>query len=619
MPKIKYLTEDTSGKKLRRNVPASLRELAGKSAWVERVSGTTTDIREGANLFAVETDGEIKRLRNLLANSQDKEAASSTEQSGFRIRLSKVDAKRLAVNYFYGIEEDRALSRFYSVAKGWSDLDKASAIADAAADYGDALRATDGLSNTDEPDPDHEAVQISIDLLIEAQFVTEGVFEQREVGRRRKKTVWVAPPELMDNENFCLLIGHVQDAQVELSNRWLEFLQTGAKPENLASGFPGASVSPVSGTVQQFHTVGDLTEAFEAAKTKEGVSYSRQSQFKIVTRSLREKLGKDFRLEDVTRQHCEELAEFYPRIPSHATQHYPKMTLEQAAEAHEKKTGAPARRYDAGKKNLAILKSIFQHAVYLDWREDDPTQKVRLVLSARERRRLEQDNGYDPFTLKELKTIFSAPLYTGCQDDEHGYDKPGANIVKRHRYWVPLIGLFSGMRANEILQLEKSDVSTQDGVAYFDVTEDPSQEVLDVEKRLKTANARRKVPVHPELIRLGFVDWVQNQRKGRLFPEARAGKNKKLSDRYSKWFSNFLKKRGVWVERKKVFHSFRGTFADCLKNAGVPLDRREAIMGWDPKGKMDARYGDGFDVEVLFEEMQKTSYPELDFSALYPA
>ncbi|MBV1887594.1 MAG: hypothetical protein KUG61_10970, partial [Parvibaculaceae bacterium] len=64
---------------------------------------------------------------------------------------------------------------------------------------------------------------------------------------------------------------------------------------------------------------------------------------------------------------------------------------------------------------------------------------------------------------------------------------------------------------------------------------------------------------------------------------------------------------------------FRGTFADRLKHAGVPLDKREAIMGWEPAGKVDARYGEGFTIEAPSEEMEKTGYPELGLSFLFPA
>ena len=155
---------------------------------------------------------------------------------------------------------------------------------------------------------------------------------------------------------------------------------------------------------------------------------------------------------------------------------------------------------------------------------------------------------------------------------------------------------------------------------YFDVTDETEIENTEAgfEKRLKTENARRKIPIHPELIRLGFVEWARSHPNGRIFPDADVGSGEKLSDHFSKRFAYFLEKQGVWVPRKKVFHSFRGNFTDALKSADVPLDMREAIMGWDNKGRMDARYGSGFTIEALSKAMNPVTYDGLDLSHLYP-
>jgi len=125
----------------------------------------------------------------------------------------------------------------------------------------------------------------------------------------------------------------------------------------------------------------------------------------------------------------------------------------------------------------------------------DGLQPMAVQLTASEQRR--------PFTPAELTSIFSAPLYTGCIDDEKNYAKPGAKVIRRARFWVPLICLFTGMRANEICQLKTSDLkSTDDGILFFDVNDDTG------DKKLKTKTSRRRFPVHPELIRIGFVEYV---------------------------------------------------------------------------------------------------------------
>lgn len=66
--------------------------------------------------------------------------------------------------------------------------------------------------------------------------------------------------------------------------------------------------------------------------------------------------------------------------------------------------------------------------------------------------------------------MFQAPIYTVCQSVGR-WRKPGSFVPRQSAiFWVPLIGLFSGMRLGEIIQLRVADVKTLAGISYFDVT-----------------------------------------------------------------------------------------------------------------------------------------------------
>lgn len=81
--------------------------------------------------------------------------------------------------------------------------------------------------------------------------------------------------------------------------------------------------------------------------------------------------------------------------------------------------------------------------------------------------------------------------------------------------WGMLLALFTGARLNEICQLHIADVQQEDGIWFLDITDEG-----DDDKKLKTEAGRRKVPVYSELIRLGFLEFVQSRSKGkRLFPD----------------------------------------------------------------------------------------------------
>jgi hypothetical protein len=76
--------------------------------------------------------------------------------------------------------------------------------------------------------------------------------------------------------------------------------------------------------------------------------------------------------------------------------------------------------------------------------------------------------------------------------------------------------LHSSARPNELCQLFVHDVKqTKAGVWYLDcVNEDETQS-------RKTRTSRRRIPIHTELIRLGFIDFVERRRKAAGEKEAR--------------------------------------------------------------------------------------------------
>ena len=68
-------------------------------------------------------------------------------------------------------------------------------------------------------------------------------------------------------------------------------------------------------------------------------------------------------------------------------------------------------------------------------------------------------------------------------------------------YWVFILGIFSGLRTNEMAQMRLEDIKKESNIWFLHV-EDSEQ------TNVKTANAIRKVPVHPQLMELGFIDHV---------------------------------------------------------------------------------------------------------------
>ena len=229
-----------------------------------------------------------------------------------------------------------------------------------------------------------------------------------------------------------------------------------------------------------------------------------------------------------------------------------------------------------------------------------------------------------PFTVEQLKAIFSAPLYTGCKDDEEGYGIPGPNIIRRGRFWVPLIALWTGMRLGEVCQLRTNDVTAYEGVPVILINDagEPGEDEGD-RKRIKTAAGKRFVPVHPELERIGllvFAEHMKSKGETRLFPEIAPDTLGYLSGTFSKWFNDkrrFLGKVGV-ASPGVSFHSFRHNYRDALREAEISLERVRALGGWRrDSGGEESIYGRGLQAATLYAEIKKVRYPGLDLSHLH--
>lgn len=153
-----------------------------------------------------------------------------------------------------------------------------------------------------------------------------------------------------------------------------------------------------------------------------------------------------------------------------------------------------------------------------------------------------------------------------------------------HYYWLPIIGLFSGARLNEICQLSLNDVVNIDGVMCFHVTNEDDEGNKIADKDLKTSNAKRLIPIHTELLRLGLIqycDALKSDGYERLFPELKFHAVKGYSKDAGKWFNDrvMLGKLKIPRDGKYTFHSLRHNFAVSLSKTGIASTMKADLMG----------------------------------------
>lgn len=191
-----------------------------------------------------------------------------------------------------------------------------------------------------------------------------------------------------------------------------------------------------------------------------------------------------------------------------------------------------------------------------------------------------------PYLDNELTRLFRAPVWTGCHS-ERFWNKPGKLVIKDHRYFIPIIALFTGMREDEICKLCTDDLR-QVGKHW-------AISILENEfGRLKEESSIRLVPVHPTIEASGFIEHANELKKrGRvhLWPKlSPAGPDKKYSHGYQKQFA--MTKRAAGLSDKGLtFHSLRHNVALAMKDAGIDLAIREGILGHKSASTTDAVYG----------------------------
>lgn len=218
----------------------------------------------------------------------------------------------------------------------------------------------------------------------------------------------------------------------------------------------------------------------------------------------------------------------------------------------------------------------------------------------------------------DLKSIFLCGVFSNEPQLTKGGGGPAA-------LWLPLLALFTGARLEELGQLLVDDVRCGDGVHHFVVTDLPDGEdpiYVGPDKSVKTAAGRRRIPIHSELQRLGFLAFVARRRAAgcvRLFPELDYYRGR-CTKNWSRYWAR-LTDRHVTDRDDKAFHSFRHTFTRKLRHAKVAETTIKALVGHADDGDVTSGYGgddEGFLLElgILAEAVETIAFPDLDLSRL---
>jgi len=304
-----------------------------------------------------------------------------------------------------------------------------------------------------------------------------------------------------------------------------------------------------------------LSAAAADFKAEHGPQWSQEMRNKAdaYLAVLVEFFGPDKGMDQITRQDAAEMKQVVLTMPvNRKTKAETRdLTLQEAIAV----PGLPRLSIKTANSYLDMFRRFW------DWAEKHGRAPEKLFVDLKVKAGKKNDDGRKAFTPAQTKRLLKE------------LTENTSGLVKSKDYkWATLLTLYTGARRREIAQLYLTDIRQEDDIWFIDINDNGEG------KSLKSPAAKRQVPIHSELIRLGFLDWMHSlPRQERLFVSftytAKEGYGRKLG----RFFSTFLIGLGM-KEDGLVLHSFRNTMITRLGQAGVPAHLYQDIVGHEREG-----------------------------------
>ena len=264
-------------------------------------------------------------------------------------------------------------------------------------------------------------------------------------------------------------------------------------------------------------------------------------------------------------------------------------------------------------RDLSTMSRVSRHLAQTVWRSRTSNSLVLdfagMTLPLRKR---SGEDPRPPWTKEHLGLLFRSPLYLGGGDALErlrGVGRAG-KVWHDAAYWVPLLCYYHHSCREETCGLRVDEVVDEHEVPHF-VIKDNDVRGRDGELAGEKREARRrKLPLHAELLRLGFLDYVRAIRaEGHvaLFPELYVAEAK----RGGAWFyARAWEHMVAWIgERMPLprnpagkgpdMHSIRALGSSFYEVEGVNENMRADVMGHARTGVNGIHYSKRLATEGL--------------------
>ena len=370
-------------------------------------------------------------------------------------------------------------------------------------------------------------------------------------------------------------------------------------------------------------TFGELIKAYLSEKLAEyeanGISQKRAEKVNGMLGTIMEIVGAETLVRQIDDDVVQRVRRTLAEVPTNRSKVFKNHTLSEAIQ-RAKITKASCLGPLSQQQYIAELKGLMAFAARKKYVSLNPAEGLKPLVKDTVplgKKRL-------PWRDDQLRGFFEGKFYRQCATDEpETYSKKD----RAWRYWLPLLMLFSGARPNELCQLHVSDVKeTSAGTWFLDITEDIDEdEDEDKPKSLKTETSKRRIPIHAQLIALGFLRFVEERRKTvtqrgqRLFYECKPNKHGNFAWYPARRFREKFIPQEIQLEARQTFYSLRHNFRDALRRCKAPSDVLLAVAGWSQGGaNVSDYYGDAGNPDLTVDWVNAVKYPGLDLNFLMP-
>jgi len=250
------------------------------------------------------------------------------------------------------------------------------------------------------------------------------------------------------------------------------------------------------------------------------------------------------------------------------------------------------------KKYIVRVSEFFKYCYDSDYIDKNPAIDLQISINQDD---VTNKNPYEDSDVNALLDIVSKIRSSG--------DTKSQRISKDELFFITHMAAYSGMRLNEIIQLNTDDIVEKYNIVCFSLNTK-----IDVKtgksKTLKTRNSVRIVPIHSKLNSIGLFEFIESKKK----LARKCGKAVRLFNCDNKDFSEYFRKKiNTQVikdgDKTRTFHSFRHTFINKLIQSGQRVEHIAALVGHEQQYKITMNtYGEPVTPKILKDLVEEVKF-----------